>query len=58
VTKTINQGYHSPDRKKFPTFQDKIAENISNKCTFNHTKVACYDVSVMFQLLTEVNSKC
>ena len=28
------QGHHSPDRKKSPTFQDEIAGNMSNKCTF------------------------
>jgi len=40
------------------TFPDEIANNISNKCTFINTKSACYKVSVAFQQLTKVNSKC
>ena len=40
------------------TFPVKIADNMSNKCTFINTKSACYNVSVMFQQLTKVNSKC
>ena len=39
------------------TFPDKIADNISNKCTFINTKSACYELCGAFQQLTKVNSK-
>jgi len=44
-------------QKKSPTYPDEIADNISNKCTFINTKLACYKVWATFQLLTEANSK-
>jgi len=44
-------------QKKSLTFPAKVADNTSNKCTFINTKSACYEVSVAFQKLTNVNSK-
>ena len=44
--------------EKNPTFPDEIADNTSNKCTLINTKTACYEVSVVFQQLAKVNSKC
>jgi len=44
-------------QKKSRTFPDEITDKISNKCTVINTKPACYEVSVAFQQLTNVNSK-